>query len=158
MFENKVSDLCIHFWPWKHDFREFLHFKGTNQNIKSYSNLHQLFPYLYWYFCGSPRKLVALKDLEWNRRSIWCLKWGDPRRVLIPWSKTDSKCYATYEVSLKWTKFLRNKVFLSLSTMYDLGLSGISKSCSDRLAHARTIGYGPKNPCGTLSWPIYSNK
>ena len=41
-----------------------MHFKGTNQNIKSYSNLHQLFPYLYWYLCGSPRKLVALKDLE----------------------------------------------------------------------------------------------
>ena len=39
-----------------------------------------------------------------------------------------------------------------------LGLSWISKSCSDCLAHARTIGYGPKNPSGTHSWPIYSNK
>ena len=39
-----------------------------------------------------------------------------------------------------------------------LGLSRRNKSCSDRLAHARTIGYGPKNPCGTLSWPINSKK
>ena len=44
--------------------------------------------------------------------------------------------------------WMLNLTSLWICLWYTLGLSRIHNSCSDRLAHSGTIGYGPKNASG----------